>query len=354
MESAAPDVRLFGLTMIREHLIGGASVRNDYVATLRSTLFQLLSQELISLTSSPFLLNNILLLVSLCIKRDYPEQWPTAFTDLLSLARSTGWNGVDMIARIINELEVEVVMFHEDRSRDEVKHNTLIKDTMRTTSAIPEITCFLRDAVHASVLQGHLPIGSRCLLCLSQLIGWIDIKLVLPELYPLLRELLQHQEKKVLQAESLACIFEIVKKGMDPVLKVELIAQIEIIPILSSLIPRNKSPLLYTTFDEEQEKVYDIHKRLGMVLDLILKELLGCYSKYEELVLPSKKPSFPSSSSASASLSSTASQAQLLGIADIQQLQQITPTAVSLIHHLINDVIDILYHPLVTVAATVV
>ena len=39
--------------------------------------------------------------------------------------------GLDLAVRILGDLEVEVVMFSEGRTKDEIAHNTLIKDYMR-------------------------------------------------------------------------------------------------------------------------------------------------------------------------------------------------------------------------------
>ena len=79
-----------------------------------------------------FILNNLVTVLTLLIKLQFPESWTTAFADLLEVGRGST-AGLDLTVRVICDLEVEVVMFSEGRGKGEIAHNILIKDAMQLT-----------------------------------------------------------------------------------------------------------------------------------------------------------------------------------------------------------------------------
>ena len=140
----------------------------------------------------------------------------------------------------MKELEIEVVMFQDGRSKSEIVHNTLIKDTMRGSRVIEDVLRHLCEFVAASIHRGEESQRSvNCLQCLSELVGWIDLSLfmtvALPVLNVVLQTLLAQAQQKApnspltdaiaaqLQAAVFSCYLELVKKGMDPVEKVRIV-----------------------------------------------------------------------------------------------------------------------------------
>lgn len=356
------DARVFGTHLVRDFLQSGREMSLEEAVSLRQATMRMISEALqptpCSSALPAFLVNNLLYILSLCIKRDYPERWQSAFHDILHIGQSLGWQGVDVVIKVLNELEVEVVVYNEDRTRDEITHNTLIKDTMRATSVIPDILRYLRDAIQsAGSMQGafsdgvdYRAIASRAMLCLSSLIGWIDINLVVVELYPLIRSVLE-QESSSLRSEALLCIYEIVKKGMDPVLKADLLQRLDILPVLIKLLPRFQgSPLLYQVEDElEDMKIY--HKRIGMVLDITLVELLGCLIKYEEGLFPTKRTAFVTGRGKA--VQSSGNNSNRAGGTVSTELTAVIPFVSHMLTLLLPEVINLVHHPVAMVAATV-
>ena len=47
-----------------------------------------------------FVVNNLVSIITLCIKLDCPEAWPNAFNDLLQLASDGNVNGLDFVSHI--------------------------------------------------------------------------------------------------------------------------------------------------------------------------------------------------------------------------------------------------------------
>jgi hypothetical protein len=365
MSASRDDAKLFGTHLVRDFLQSGREMSLEESQSLRQAVMEMIVSALKPDSSSSgslpaFLVNSLLYILSLSIKRDYPEKWPSAFHDILHVGQSLGWQGVDVVIKILNELEVEVVAYNEDRSRDEITHNTLIKDSMRTTSVIPDILRYLSDAIQSAASihvsggaadhQGtvdYVGIASRSMLCLSSLIGWIDINLVVVELYPLIRSVLDQAEGGLLKPEALLCIYEIVKKGMDPILKADLLQRLDVLPLLVKLLPRFQgSPLLYN-IDESLEDMKMFHKRVGMVIDITLVELLGCLTKFEDGLFPSKRTSFATGRGRPITATTTAAS----GVS--QELYTVIPFVSHMLTLLVPEVVNVLYHPVAAVAATV-
>lgn len=310
--------------------------------------------------------NNMLSIYTLCIKRDYPEVWSNAFTELLLFGRQYGFVGVDVVIRIMNELEIEVVVFNENRNKEEIQHNTLIKDTMRNSNVVREVVQFLCQATNEAIrLLEHQDIAGRCLLCLAEMIGWIDINLVLTEALPTIYSMLQPTVLHAAQVGALTCIYEIVKKGMDPVLKVDLLQKIDLIPRL--LVIKTDFTSTQSMLDDPDNSIYQVHKQYGLLLDMIVLELLGCWNKFEDALFPSPSPktSFMSANR----VESFGSQTDLSTIGDKQlsspnpnahvtsgvaELMQMSPTTSSLLHLIVPEVINFLRHPYTTLAICVV
>lgn len=368
--SSRDEVKLFGVSLIRDTFLSGRPIASEESISLRQTVMGLIDSTFrpggASATGlQTFVVNNLVHILSLCIKRDYPERWSTAFDDILRLGQGLGWIGVDLVVKIMTELEVEVVVFHEDRTKDEITHNTLIKDTMRATAVIPNILTFLRDAIQSAVhclaqattspqtAAEVAGVSSRALNCLAQLIGWIDINLVVSELYPMLRALLEQNHP--LQDEALLCIYEIAKKGMDPVLKAALIQRLDVLPLLVKIIPRFQGSVLLYQVDDRFEKLMLYHKRLGMVIDILFAELLGCWIKYEESLVPTKRTTFGGTGSRGTSNgSSMATTPTTPGTVCSEELLQIIPAVLIMLRSITTEAINLMHHPIAAVAGSVI
>ncbi|RYG59839.1 hypothetical protein EON64_19835, partial [archaeon] len=152
--------RFYGLSLVRDFLSSehaasdaGPAVRLQIRETVWAWLSALMASSQQLQSTPAFLLNNLASVLTLCIKRDYPEHWPGAFDDLLLLAQgsSSSSSGAELLVRVLGELEIEVVMFSEARSRQEVAHNTLIKDRMRETDALSKVVGYLVAVVNSTL-----------------------------------------------------------------------------------------------------------------------------------------------------------------------------------------------------------
>lgn len=287
--------RFFGLSLVRDWMqcelaqsqsaptisTAREQIRRTMMAWLNDLLQQVTKSATTNIASSVpyYLLSNAVSVVTLSIKFDFPAFWPTAFTELLQLGYTHGIPGIDLVVRVLKELEVEVVMFSETRSKAEVAQNTVVKDAMRESSIVREIVSFLCQSTQHTLSAQRADICAACLHSLAELIAWIDASLVVQEALPVIYQLWQCPESTIRAAVAF-CFFELVKKGMDPVVKVRLLHTIGLVPQLTQ-DERIRTLLQGTDTSEAETKELE---QVSTLVDIIVIELLGCWCKYEDMV----------------------------------------------------------------------
>lgn len=280
-ESTNDVARHFGLSLTREYLASHGT--NDVLqcqvrAQIREALMSWTATAVAAnMSIQVYLVNNIVGIITLLIKSDYPEIWSDAFGDILRLG-AQNIVGLDILVRVLDELEIEVVennrVFDENPDRQSVLvHNTLIKDTMRSTSTISDIVDFLCQAVASGRQIQSGALSDRILRCLANLVSWIDVNLIIKE--STLRIIYQSLDDTRLSAAACVCLHELAKKGMDPVTKVVTLHGIGLAQVLARHVP----PPVYATRDDE-----GCEEEFGELVTMVFLELLGCWSKFEESV----------------------------------------------------------------------
>jgi exportin-T len=181
-----------------------------------------------------YILNKMAQLLSLVFVNEFLTEWPSFFTDLISLVPTGGVVVLDVIFRVltaIHELVVdrEMQLLH---SADELARNGHIKDAMRSHAVAA-----IADAWYYCLCTFAVDSPDTCVSCLKtmgQYISWIDINLVVNDRFiPLLFEFAQSSIP--LRADSCLCLRSIVMKGTDPNTKTKLIAQLNLISVVGDL-----------------------------------------------------------------------------------------------------------------------
>ena len=129
-----------------------------------------------------FIINNLVSIVTLCIKIDYPEKWPSAFNDLLLFQDSS--KGIEFIINVLFEFDIEVVEYKLERSQKEMAHNTVIKDRMRDDGVVEKLVDFLCLSAITTRQYMLMDLSCKSLKTLSKLIVWIDISLTINKALP--------------------------------------------------------------------------------------------------------------------------------------------------------------------------
>ena len=64
-----------------------------------------------------YLLNNLVTVITLCVKAEYPVSWPNAFEQLLQVS-SANIAGLDFVVRFLTDLDREIVSFGREEHEE--------------------------------------------------------------------------------------------------------------------------------------------------------------------------------------------------------------------------------------------
>ena len=260
------NVRHFALSLLRRILMSSErfhALPPSVCAEIRETLCRWATANVESLTY-PHVRRTLALVLTLFIKREYPERWRSGFSDLMGLFQRQPLL-VDVMLQIMATLDDEVVSFHIDRTKEEVDHNSLIKDTMRVDGVLSEFRDYWCNVL-AAFRTSHTQLASSCLETVQRYIGWIDVDLILSDKFlPALVSSLEHTELRV---QSLECIRELVHKGMPPLKKTQMLDRLGLIQTLRGL------PLSFLSPDAPRGMDVDFESAVAEVVCNVGLELL--------------------------------------------------------------------------------
>lgn len=294
LESNHLVIQFFALTITREYLewsqvFTGSNIEVEAKLThckvIRNNLMSWLNSKIATKALCTFndqcpqyLLNNVISIISLCLKLEYPKQWPTAIIEILEISRKSGileeirFITVDIVVRIFVELGLEIVVYNDKRCKNEIEHNMMIKDAMRESGILFEIVSFLCQTAVSTVLRNK-QVAVSCLQCLSQFISWIDINIVITLALPTIWGGFDDQNLG-LSHVCCVCLFEIMKKGMESSLKIQLIKAIGIVDKFQQLNLQDRDIAFLVEF--------------GPLVNMIGFEALLYWSSYEDQLKNSK------------------------------------------------------------------
>jgi hypothetical protein len=337
------SARFFSLSLIRDYLngivplVGINQIVQGNLIKIRSNMLHYIGSSVANSTNIPaYLLNNIVSIIALCVKLEYPSVWNTAFFDILSIGK-INMIGLDLSIKILNEITVEIIEANETRSKEDIKNNILIKDYMRSSSILNDMVQFLCQSSisirsSTSLEQANI-LSNSCLRCLAGFISWIDINLIvnntiLPIIYNSFND-------NITRGSACACLYEIVKKGMDPHIKVKLIVSIGLIQVLAS------APILYTissNSNDDDDNDFDYEYDLGQLVDIIGEELLGCFINYESIASFLNTPLSIDTSENQVHIPTTAPPIQEIGPICASALISVTPIILKLFANPSSDI----------------
>jgi hypothetical protein len=95
---------------------------------IRNALVQYLKERFPTVDERAEIKNKMCVVYVSLVRREYPERWPTAFSDLIGLVSVGGTPLLDMFLRILDTLDTEVVNDDINRSDEEKKKNTVVRN----------------------------------------------------------------------------------------------------------------------------------------------------------------------------------------------------------------------------------
>ncbi|XVF86906.1 hypothetical protein PTKIN_Ptkin18bG0078600 [Pterospermum kingtungense] len=200
--------------------------------------------KMCSILESPaFIKNKLAQVLVTLIYYEYPMIWSSVFVDFLPHL-SKGAVVIDMFSRLLNALDDELISMDYPRTPEEVAVAGRVKDAMRQ-QCVAQIVRAWYDIV--SMYRNSDPeICSTVLGCMSRYVSWIDIGLIVNDLFiPLLFELiLVDGLSEQVRAAAAGCVLAVVSKRMDAQSKVSLLKSLQISRVFGLISDDNDSELV--------------------------------------------------------------------------------------------------------------
>mmetsp|Transcript_10431 Transcript_10431/g.19481 ORF Transcript_10431/g.19481 Transcript_10431/m.19481 type:complete len:1131 (+) Transcript_10431:385-3777(+) len=269
LNSNGEIVRFYGLARIVDVLNEDkkfAILSREDRLLLRESIMGWIDRNVMTLgQEKSYVRNKVAVVLSLLLKREYPENWPDAFAWFLAFANKHR-DGAFLFLKILEYVTEEIVAFNGNRSAEEIRHNMCIKDEMRKTT-LNDIVLFWHTLL-TNYNQTDTELIQLCLHVVEEYIGWIELELIVNDKFiPLLYHLLT--ETTLFRVHSLKCILEIIKKGMDHGRKVELIVNLDILAVLKRECEKNSAQPDSDSDDGDEDEGWGFRENIAIVLNEI-------------------------------------------------------------------------------------
>ncbi|KAI8599615.1 armadillo-type protein [Dissophora ornata] len=268
---STPETRLFCLQVVEEVLLARSNTLDESrLNYFRQTFMDYIQREFVNggldntLSSEPpYLKNKFAHAVALLFRQTYLKSWTTFFSEMLALIaplpQSSGKSNmkmVDLFLRILMSIDEEVVNTLNSRisSKEENTLNINIKDRMREQD-VPALTNAWYELL-AEYKDRSLDFAEMLLRIVGVYVAWIDISLIVNERFvSLIYSFLMTTSIRNAAAD---CLTDIVKKGMKPLDKLQLISILGIVEVLQQTDLSSDS--------EFRERVARLVNNLGLQL----------------------------------------------------------------------------------------
>ena len=206
---------------------------------IRSQLIHIINTHINCLNTLPFVANKFSLLFIIWIKYDYPEQCPSFLQEILTCI----WNTTDQSAKlrklntfldILITFDDELIKFRHTYTDFEGSRSTIIKDYLRV-HLIKDINTVLYQIL-SNDQYVEFNVVSKAIKVISQLIDWNSLEMFNELITVMLSNLLSKREYLPMILEVLNSV---VKKGMEPSMKIDVIKHVNINSILQNVLKDN-------------------------------------------------------------------------------------------------------------------
>ncbi|KAF9969790.1 pre-tRNA nuclear export protein [Actinomortierella ambigua] len=267
---SAPETRLFCLQVIEEVLMLRINTLDESrINYLRQTFMEYIQREFVEggvnntlSAEPPYLKNKFAHSVALLFRQTYLKSWPTFFKEMLSMiaplpntAGKSNMRMVDLFLRILMSIDEEVVntLTHRTMTKEENALNIDIKDRMREQD-VPQLTAAWYELL-AEYKDRSPEFAEFLLRIVGVYVAWIDITLIVNEKFV---SLIYGFLNTPMRSAAAECLTDVIKKGMKPLDKLELISVLSVVNVLQQID--------ISTDSEFRERVARLVNNLGLQL----------------------------------------------------------------------------------------
>lgn len=236
-----------------------ANMSNETKNNFRQELLNMFNSNFDTIFNESFVTNRFCLLFNKFIFFDFPENNNTIFDYILNNIFSTQddfqkLKKLDLILNIFDVFNEEYIQFRHTYNELQINRTNIIKDYMRINT-IPNILIVIKAILEMEEIINNEKIVQKSIVIVSQFIHWVNFEFF----YDVLNIILGNLIKKY-QYFKPCCdiLFMIVKKGMDPPLKINILNTIKINDLINNILTNNKK-IDYNTL----ERISDIIDQIG-------------------------------------------------------------------------------------------
>eukprot|EP01083_Nonionella_stella_P031041 85040_1 len=203
------------------------------------------------------------LLIALC-KLEYPETWPTFFSDLMSLLH-LGPRALAFVLRALDCFDEDVVTFDDRRPSALQTRCTFVKDHMRDSGVVAQLV-ELWIKVLSELHQSQPQLARQCLHTANRFAKWIDWRLLLNERF--LSLVFQCLNAPATRNEAVISLRTLAHRRMDPGEKLTALKTLNVLEVVAAL-----------SGGEDDE----VSVSLADLLSVCGHSLIDCFANRQEL-----------------------------------------------------------------------
>lgn len=235
---------------------------NDIKDRFRIALLNLFNYNIDIIFKESFIMNKFCLLFNNFIFYDFPENNNTIFNEILNNIYNTfdkndKINKLNLLLQIFNIFDEEFINFRYIYNEIQINRSTIIKNYMRNNT-IPNILIVIKAILENEKEINNEKIMQKSILIVSQLISWVPFNFFIDILKIILGNLIKKDEYF---NQSCFILYSIIKKGMEPKMKRNILNEIHINDLIYNILKNGKSIEEITL-----QKICDIINSIGFFI----------------------------------------------------------------------------------------
>ena len=250
-----------------------ANMSNDTKNNFRQTIINIFKSNFEVIFSEPYIMKRYSLLFNKFIFYDFPENNNTIFNDILTDIYNAQdinqkINKLNLFLEIFFTFNEEYIQFRHTYNEIQISRSNIIKDYMRINT-IPNILIVIKNILENEEYIPNEKIIQKSILIVSQLIDWVPFEYFHGVLNIILGNLIN--KYKYFQ-QCCDILYMIIKKGMEPKTKREILNIIHINDLINNILKSDKKIDLTTL------------ERISDTIDLIGTFIIENFDYTKELI----------------------------------------------------------------------
>ena len=249
------------------------NMNNETKNNFRQYLFNMFNINFETIFSETFVMNRYCLLFNKFIFYDFPENNNSIFNDILNNIYNTKdenqkINKLNLLLQIFVIFNEEFIQFRHTYNEIQINRSNIIKDYMRINT-VPNILIVIKAILENEEYITNEKIIQKSIVVISQLIDWVPLEYFYDVLNIILGNLIK---KYKYYKQCCDILYMIVKKGMEPKIRRNIMDTIKINDLINNILTSTKKIDLNAL------------ERISDIIDLIGNFILENFEYTKELI----------------------------------------------------------------------